>query len=50
MSTAPLVLNLHQSPGNLERLLETQEREARAILWAIDRIPGSGECWYREPG
>ena len=33
-----MVLNLHQ-PGNLERLLATQEWAAKEILWAIDRIP-----------
>jgi alpha-amylase/alpha-mannosidase (GH57 family) len=36
-----LVLTLHQPPGNLEELLDTQETEAREILWAIDRIPRS---------
>lgn len=34
-----LVLNLHQPPFNLEHLLETNEWEAREILWALDRIP-----------
>ncbi len=41
-----LVLNLHQPPGNLEHLLETQEWEAREILWAMDRIPRS--LWGHE--
>ena len=36
-----LVLSLHQPPGNLEHLLDAQEREATEILWAIDRIPRS---------
>ncbi len=34
-----LVLSLHQPPGNLEDLLAFNEREAREILYAIDRIP-----------
>ena len=33
------VLNLHQPPGNLEELLDTQDWEAREILFAMDRIP-----------
>lgn len=33
------VLNLHQPPGNLEALLDTQDWEAREILYAMDRIP-----------
>jgi len=33
------VLNLHQPPGNLEELLNTQDWEAREILFAMDRIP-----------
>jgi alpha-amylase/alpha-mannosidase (GH57 family) len=36
-----LVLNLHQPAGNLEALLETNEWEAREILFALDRIPRS---------
>ncbi|HEX2063682.1 MAG TPA: hypothetical protein VHE80_04585 [Acidimicrobiales bacterium] len=36
-----LVLSLHQPPGNLERLLEEDEQQAKEILWAMDRIPGS---------
>src|SRR5881396_3585464 len=36
-----LVLNLHQPAGNLEVLLETNEWEAREILFALDRIPRS---------
>ena len=36
-----LVLNLHQPSGNLEALLETQEWEAKEILFALDRIPRS---------
>ncbi|AGA91608.1 alpha-amylase/alpha-mannosidase [Thioflavicoccus mobilis 8321] len=36
-----LVLNLHQPVGNLERLLEFQEWEAKEILFAMDRIPRS---------
>jgi 4-alpha-glucanotransferase len=41
-----LVLILHQPPGNLEQLLDTQETEAKEILWAIDRIPRS--LWQYE--
>ena len=41
-----LVLTLHQPPGNLEQLLDTQETEAKEILWAIDRIPRS--LWQYE--
>ena len=36
-----LVLNLHQPSGNLEELLNTNEWEAREILFALDRIPRS---------
>jgi hypothetical protein len=36
-----LVLNLHQPVGNLEALLETNEWEAKEILYALDRIPRS---------
>src|SRR5262245_51705898 len=36
-----LVLNFHQPAGNLERLLEEQEWEARQILFALDRMPRS---------
>lgn len=36
-----LVLNLHQPPFNLEHLLNTNEWEAKEILWALDRIPRS---------
>ena len=41
-----LVLTLHQPPGNLERLLDDQETEAKEILWAIERIPRS--LWQYE--
>ena len=41
-----LVLSLHQPPGNLERLLDQQQQEAKEILWAIDRIPRS--LWQYE--
>jgi len=34
-----LVLNLHQPPFNLEHMLDTNEWEAKEILWALDRIP-----------
>lgn len=36
-----LVLNLHQPAGNLEALLDARESDARAILYALDRIPRS---------
>jgi alpha-amylase/alpha-mannosidase (GH57 family) len=36
-----LVLNLHQPPGNLERLLDHQDWEAKEILFAYDRIARS---------
>ena len=36
-----LVLNLHQPSGNLEALLDSNEWEAKEILWALDRIPRS---------
>ena len=36
-----LVLTLHQPSGNLEKLLDAPESQAREILWAIDRIPRS---------
>jgi alpha-amylase/alpha-mannosidase (GH57 family) len=36
-----LVLNLHQPSGNLESLLESNEWEAKEILYALDRIPRS---------
>ena len=36
-----LVLNLHQPTGNLETLLETQDWEAKEILFAMDRIARS---------
>jgi hypothetical protein len=41
-----LVLSLHQPPGNLERLLEEDEQQAKEILWAMDRIPRS--VWEHE--
>ncbi len=41
-----LVLNLHQPTGNLERLLEQQEWEAKEILFALDRMPRS--LWGHE--
>jgi hypothetical protein len=34
-----LVLNLHQPPGNLDSLLDSDPWMAREILWALDRIP-----------
>jgi len=34
-----LTLNFHQPAGNLEHLLETNEWEAKEILWAMDRMP-----------
>ncbi len=34
-----LVLNLHQPLGNLELLLDTNEWEAKEILWSMDRMP-----------
>jgi alpha-amylase/alpha-mannosidase (GH57 family) len=34
-----LVLNMHQPPSNLDRLLETNEWEAKEILFAYDRMP-----------
>ena len=34
-----LTLNFHQPAGNLERLLETNEWEAKELLWALDRMP-----------
>jgi alpha-amylase/alpha-mannosidase (GH57 family) len=36
-----LVLNLHQPPGNLQALLDSNPWEAHEILYAIDRIPRS---------
>jgi len=36
-----LVLNLHQPPGNLERLFAENEWEAKEILFAYDRIARS---------
>jgi len=36
-----LVLNFHQPAGNLEHLLETQQWEAKQILFAMDRMPRS---------
>ena len=36
-----LVLNLHQPSGNLEALLDTNEWEARELLFAMDRIARS---------
>src|ERR1044071_3325037 len=36
-----LVLNHHQPSGNLEALLDSNEWEAREILFALDRIPRS---------
>jgi 4-alpha-glucanotransferase len=36
-----LVLNFHQPAGNLEHLRETQEWEAKEILFAMDRMPRS---------
>lgn len=36
-----LVLNLHQPSGNLEALLDSNEWEAKELLWALDRIPRS---------
>jgi alpha-amylase/alpha-mannosidase (GH57 family) len=34
-----LVLNMHQPPGNLDYLLDTNEWEAKEILFAYDRMP-----------
>lgn len=34
-----LVLNLHQPPSNLDRLLESNDWEVKEILFALDRIP-----------
>ncbi|MBI5388212.1 MAG: glycoside hydrolase family 57 [Verrucomicrobia bacterium] len=34
-----LMLNLHQPAGNLQGLLESNEWEAKEILWALDRMP-----------
>jgi len=34
-----LVLNMHQPPNNLEHLLDTNEWEAKEILFAYDRMP-----------
>lgn len=34
-----LVLNMHQPPSNLDDLLETNEWEAKEILFAYDRMP-----------
>ena len=34
-----LVLNFHQPAGNMEHLLQTQEWEAKQILFALDRMP-----------
>jgi alpha-amylase/alpha-mannosidase (GH57 family) len=36
-----LVLNFHQPAGNLEHLIQTQEWEAKQILFALDRMPRS---------
>jgi len=36
-----LVLNFHQPSGNLEALLQSDEWEARQILYALDRAPRS---------
>jgi hypothetical protein len=41
-----LVLNLHQPPGNLEQLLDTEHWEAKEILFALDRMPRS--LWGQE--
>ena len=34
-----LSVNFHQPLDNLEHLLQTNEWEAREILWALDRVP-----------
>jgi len=34
-----LVLNMHQPPSNLDHLLDTNEWEAKEILFAYDRMP-----------
>ncbi len=34
-----LVLNLHQPPGNIDALLDSNAWEAKEILYAIDRMP-----------
>jgi alpha-amylase/alpha-mannosidase (GH57 family) len=36
-----LVLNLHQPPGNLQELLDTNPWETHEILYALDRMPRS---------
>lgn len=36
-----LVLNFHQPAGNLEHLLQYNERQAKEILYALDRVPRS---------
>lgn len=36
-----LVLNMHQPPGNLEHLLDTNDWETKEILFAYDRMPRS---------
>ena len=41
-----IVLNFHQPSGNLDYLLDYNPREARQILWAIDRVPRS--LWQHE--
>ena len=44
-----LVLNLHQPSGNLQHLLEHEPWEAKAILYAMDRIPRA--LWqYKDVG
>ena len=36
-----LVLNMHQPPGNLDYLFDTNEWEAKEILFAYDRMARS---------
>ena len=33
------MLNFHQPAGNLGHLLETNEWEAKELLWTLDRMP-----------
>ena len=41
-----LMLNFHQPSGNLESLLETNEWEAKELLWTLDRMPRA--LWDQE--
>lgn len=42
-----LVLNLHQPPGNLDALWETQPWEAKEVLFALDRFGTGAEVRLR---